>query len=237
MKCLVVDDDAHACELMTHLLGRAGHTISIAPDGHQALELLKNQEFDIALVDMNMEQMSGAETMRAMRAERPDLRMLVVSGHDDRASVIDAVSAGADGYLLKTELSSRLGDAMAELMAGGGPLSARIAAIVLDEMRKAPDSSRPGTGQAGESKSLSKREADVLEGLSRGLTYTEIAAQLNISVNTVRHHIRNLYDKLGVNDKAQAVSRGLGLGSRDSSPGMMVPPVRKPRGSEPPPIK
>jgi DNA-binding NarL/FixJ family response regulator len=191
-----------------------------------ALEMIKSQEFDIALVDMNMEEMTGAETMRAMRAEKPDLRLLVVSGHDDRAHVLDAVSAGADGYLLKTEISSRLGDAMTELLAGGGPLSARVAAIVLDEMRRNPEGTREGhpAGDPAPMKSLSKREADVLEGLSKGLTYTEIAAQLAISVNTVRHHIRNLYDKLGVNDKAEAVSRGMGMGPR-----------RPARGTDPPP--
>ena len=87
MKCLVVDDDAHACELMTHLLGRAGHTISIAPDGHQALELLKNQEFDIALVDMNMEQMSGAETMRADSGPPPAISSAMASPRREDSSV------------------------------------------------------------------------------------------------------------------------------------------------------
>lgn len=233
MRCLVVDDDANACELLTHLLARAGHTIAIAPSGPMALELVRQQDFDIALVDMNMETMDGAQTMRALRGEKPELRMLVVSGHDDREHVLDAVAAGADGYLLKTELNARLPEAMAELMAGGGPLSARVASIVLDQLRRPPEGTRPGTHEPTATRSLSKREFDVLEGLSRGYTYTEIAARLQISVNTVRHHIRNLYDKLGVNDKAQAVSRALGILTKDGE----SEEVRRARGTDPPPMK
>jgi DNA-binding NarL/FixJ family response regulator len=243
MRCLVVDDDANACELLTHLLGRAGHSIAIAPSGPMALEMVRNQDFDIALVDLQMEDMDGATTMRALRDAKPDLRMLVVSGYDDREHVLDAVAAGADGYLLKTELSSRLPDAMSELMAGGGPLSARIASIVLDQLRRPPEGTRPGGAEPTATRTLSKREFDVLEGLSRGYTYTEIAANLQISVNTVRHHIRNLYDKLGVNGKAEAVSRALGIltkdgavtveGGEDAGEGLR----RSPRGTDPPPIK
>jgi len=155
--------------------------------------------------------------------------------------VLDAVAAGADGYLLKTELSSRLPDAMSELMAGGGPLSARIASIVLDQLRRPPEGTRPGGAEPTATRTLSKREFDVLEGLSRGYTYTEIAANLQISVNTVRHHIRNLYDKLGVNGKAEAVSRALGILTKDGTgqaeddgEGNLR---RTPRGTDPPPVK
>jgi DNA-binding NarL/FixJ family response regulator len=210
MRCLVVDDDPASHELLTHILARAGHVVSLAPSGPVALDMAKREVFDIALVDMQMEEMDGAATMRALRETRPDMRLLVVSGYDDRDHVLDAVGAGADGYLLKTELSSRLPSAMEEMMGGGGPLSARVASIVLDQLRRSPEGTRPGGSEPTATRSLSKREFDVLQGLSKGLTYTEIAASLTISVNTVRHHIRNLYDKLGVNGKAQAVSRALG---------------------------
>jgi DNA-binding NarL/FixJ family response regulator len=210
MRCLVVDDDPNLHELLTHILARAGHQVSLAPNGPVAVDLAKGEAFDIALVDLAMEEMDGVATMKALREVRPDMRLLVVSGYDDKEHVLDAVGAGADGYLLKTELSARLPGAMQELMAGGGPLSARVASIVLDQLRRAPEGTRPGHAEPTATRSLSKREFDVLEGLSRGYTYTEIASQLKISVNTVRHHIRNLYDKLGVNGKAEAVSRALG---------------------------
>jgi DNA-binding NarL/FixJ family response regulator len=218
MRCLVVDDDPASHELLTHLLARAGHLVSLAPSGAVAVDMAKKESFDIALVDLQMEEMDGAATLRALREVQPDMRLLVVSGFSDREHVVDAVAAGADGYLLKTELNSRLGSAMQELVNGGGPLSARVASIVLDELRRAPEGTRPGGESPTATRTLSKREYDVLEGLSKGWTYTEIASHLKISVNTVRHHIRNLYDKLGVNDKAQAVSRALGgLGGQQRS--------------------
>lgn len=209
MRCLVIDDDPVDRELVARIVGKAGHETAIASDGAMAVEMAKNGSYDVALVDLGMSGRDGVATLRALREACPDLRLLVVSGFDDRVHVIDAVVAGADGYVLKTELSQRLASALDEVYVGGGPLSAKIATFVLEELRRAPEGTRPGAEPTA-TRSLSRREFEVLEGLSRGYTYTEIASSLNISVNTVRHHIRNLYEKLGVNGKAEAVSRALG---------------------------
>lgn len=211
MRCLVIDDDPSDRELVERLVGRAGHETRAAHDGTTAVEMAKAEVFDVALVDLGMAGMDGVATLRALREACPALRLLVVSGFDDREHVLDAVGAGADGYVLKTELPQRLSAALDEVYVGGGPMSARIATFVLEELRRAPEGTRPG-GEPTATRSLSRREFEVLEGLSRGLTYTEIAKSLTISVNTVRHHIRNLYEKLGVNGKAEAVTRALGGG-------------------------
>jgi DNA-binding NarL/FixJ family response regulator len=184
------------------VVGRAGHQASCVPGGEAAIELARTERFDIALVDLGMSGMDGVSTLRALRSACPDLRLLVVSGFDDKPHVLDAVTAGADGYVLKSEIGERLGQAIVEVMEGGGPMSAKIAHYVLEALR--PNVSTSAT------KSLSPRELEVLEGLSRGGTYAEIAKQLGISVNTVRHHIRNLYEKLDVTGKAEAVTRAMG---------------------------
>ncbi len=184
------------------MVGRAGHQLTSAPDGARAVELARAQQFDVALVDLGMAGMDGVTVLRALRSACPDLRLLVVSGFDDRPHVLDAVTAGADGYLLKSEIVDKLAQALIEVMEGGGPMSARIAHYVLEALRPSVSSAATRT--------LSPRELEVLEGLSRGGTYAEIAKQLGISVNTVRHHIRNLYEKLDVTGKAEAVTRAMG---------------------------
>jgi DNA-binding NarL/FixJ family response regulator len=209
MRCLVIDDDPRDRELVERMVGKAGHHASTVADADAAVALAKNEVFDIALVDLGMPNGDGVDTLRRLRSEFPDLRLLVVSGFDDRQHVLGAVGAGADGYVLKSEIGDRLPLALTEVAAGGGPMSARIAHFVLEELRGSENDKAMST-EAHDPRALSRREWDVLQGLSRGLTYAEIAGSLKISVNTVRHHIRNLYGKLEVSGKAEAVARALG---------------------------
>jgi DNA-binding NarL/FixJ family response regulator len=218
MRCLVIDDDPRDRELVERIVARAGHEVHGAIGGEAGVDAARTQRFDVALVDLGMQGMDGVQTLRALRKECPDLRLLVVSGFDDRVHVLDAVSAGADGYLLKSELVGRLALALEEVRTGGGPMSAKIARFVIEELRKSPEGTLPGDGEPGPAKTLSTREWEVLQGLSHGYTYAEIAANLHISVNTVRHHIRNLYGKLDVSGKAEAVTRALASGRSLRSP-------------------
>ena len=216
MRCLVIDDDPRDRELVERMVGKAGHQASTVADADAAMALAKNENFDIALVDLGMPNGDGVDTLRRLRSEFPDLRLLVVSGFDDRQHVLGAVGAGADGYVLKSEIGDRLPNALTEVASGGGPMSARIAHFVLEELR-AHDAEIGGTNDSHDPRALSRREWDVLQGLSRGLTYAEIATSLKISVNTVRHHIRNLYGKLEVSGEAEAVARALGNRPEDKN--------------------
>jgi DNA-binding NarL/FixJ family response regulator len=224
MRCLVIDDDAHDRELVMRMVEKAGHESMPAANADTALELARGERFDIALVDLSMPGIDGVATLRMLRKQSPDLRLLVVSSYDDRDHVLGAVGAGADGYVLKTELGRRLSGAIDEVSDGGGPMSAKIAHYILEELRHpgglehsdlaggAAEATLEPEGEAEPKESkdeyaLSKREWDVINQLSDGKTYAQIGKALDISVNTVRHHIRNLYSKLDVTGKAAAVER------------------------------
>ena len=198
---------------------KAGHEAASAASADRALELARDERFDVALVDLSMPGTDGVTTLRLLRRDHPELRLLVVSGYDDRPHVVGAVAAGADGYVLKTDLGDRLSAALDEVAEGGGPMSAKIAHYVLEELR-ATDEEQRRARQA--ERVLSERNWEVLKGLSRGLTYRTIATDLNITVNTVRHHVRAIYAKLDAKGRNDAVARALG----DAAP-LPVHPERK----------
>jgi DNA-binding NarL/FixJ family response regulator len=208
MRCLVIDDDEHDRELVARMLSKAGHVAACVDTPEGALEMARSEKFDVALVDLSMPGTDGVAALRLFRRDHPEMRLLVVSGYDDRPHVIGAVAAGADGYVLKTDLGERLSGAISEVAVGGGPMSSKIAHYVLEELRL--DNHEPHRPARRAERVLSKRNWDVLQGLSRGLTYARIAEDLQITVNTVRHHVRAIYAKLDASGRRDAVRLAFG---------------------------
>jgi DNA-binding NarL/FixJ family response regulator len=149
MRCLIVDDDESPRALMEVLLSRAGHRATAVPSGDAALEAVRHDSFDVAIVDMEMPGRGGAATIASLRALEPGLRILVVSGYDDRRRVMAALEAGADGYLLKDELSESLSESLQDVRAGYTPLSSRVAAIMLRQLRKGLSNQPDGAAAIG----------------------------------------------------------------------------------------
>lgn len=143
MRCLIIDDSSEDRSLVERMLQRFGHRATTVSSGTAALAVLGDTRFDVALVDLDMPGMSGAETMRAMREVDARMRLLVVSGRDDRRHVLEAIDAGADGYLLKDELGDRLGGALQELFAGKSPLSGSVGAVLVRQLHHSRPSSQP----------------------------------------------------------------------------------------------
>jgi DNA-binding NarL/FixJ family response regulator len=197
MRILIVDDDAFDRDAVSRVAARAGHDVTVAEDGISAVQFAEKRDYDVALVDLGMAGMDGVETIAELRSLRPELHIVVVSGYDDPDHVLGSLQAGADGYIVKTEIATRLADALHEVVNGGGPMSTRIARYVIEAFRKP----QPAEG------ALSRREWEVVDALSKSASYADIGKLLGITVNTVRHHIRNLYKKLGVSGKAQAIER------------------------------
>jgi DNA-binding NarL/FixJ family response regulator len=131
MRCLVVDDNPDDRSLVERMLTRWGYRSTCVSSGSAALTALGQEAFDIAIVDLGMPGMSGVETLKALRGREPRMRLLVVTAFQDARHVIEALDAGANGYLMKDELGSRLGTAIQEVLGGQSPLSARAGTHIL----------------------------------------------------------------------------------------------------------
>jgi two-component system nitrate/nitrite response regulator NarL len=144
MRCLVVDDRAEDRFLVERMLRRNGYRATCLPNGQAALAAMQQERFDVALVDLGMESMPGVEVIRELRKVDRGIRILVVSGFDDHKHILEALEAGANGYILKDELGERLGGALQEIFAGGSPLSARVGSVVLRHAFTRPSSPPEG---------------------------------------------------------------------------------------------
>jgi DNA-binding NarL/FixJ family response regulator len=157
---------------------------------------------DVVLLDIGLPGASGIEGTRMLRDARPELAVLILTVYADEEHVFDAICAGAYGYLLKDTPPDRLLAAIREVVAGGAPMSPDIARKVIRSFQREPVA--PAKGAA-----LSGRETEVLTLLAAGHSYKTAASKLGLSLDTVRFHVRNIYDKLHVHSKSEAVARAL----------------------------
>lgn len=160
---------------------------------------LKTFQPDAILMDIDMPGMTGIEAVKKIRATGSAVPVIMLTVFDDNRNVFDAICAGASGYLLKKHISARLFEALDEVLAGGAPMSPSIARMVIGSMQ-------PATPNAYQ---LTPREKDVLSSLSRGNSYKLIAAEFDISVDTVRTHLKKVYEKLHVHSQTEAVSKAI----------------------------
>jgi DNA-binding NarL/FixJ family response regulator len=160
---------------------------------------------DLILTDIEMPGMSGIEATRELKALWPELSVIVLTVFEEPATILEAICAGVDGYLLKTISAKELLAQLRAITGGGAPMSGGVAKTVLQLLR---DHGTP-TGVAPSRLELSDREQEVLRCLVRGSSYKQVAADLGISLDTVRTHIRKLYKKLQVHSVAEAVSRAI----------------------------
>ena len=167
----------------------------------KSTEQVKSQNPDVILMDIDMPSLSGIEAVRKIRAAGLSIPILMLTVFDDNEHVLDAICAGASGYLLKKHLSSRLFEAIEDLKSGGAPMSPSVARMVISSMHQKPVQQNPY--------GLTARENDVLTSLSKGNSYKLIAAEFGLSVDTVRTHIKSIYEKLQVHSQTEAVAKAL----------------------------
>lgn len=174
-----------------------------AENGERMVELIPDhQPIDVILMDIQMPVMDGIEATEKIKQLFPQIKIIMVTVFDDEENIFKAIQAGADGYLLKDESAKKMHEGIHEIMNGGAPMSASIALKALRLLRNPIEQ----TTEEKKEYSLTNREVEILEQLSKGLNYGEIATNLFISQGTVRKHVENTYRKLQVHNKMEAVT-------------------------------
>lgn len=169
------------------------------PNGNMFLETYKYLDADVVLMDISMPGKSGIECIVEAKQMKPGWQFIVSTALENHDYIFEALCAGATGYMLKSEKFEVLVDAIREVMKGGSPMSFQIARLVVSSFRKIPVKS--------ETTDLSNREREIVVYLSQGLNYKEISGKIFISPETVRTHIRNIYGKLQVKSKLEAINK------------------------------
>lgn len=204
-RVLLVEDDAQTSRWLASVIAsEAGlELVATCASVAQSLAWLACHEADFALVDLGLPDGSGLQVIGQLAARHPRCEVLVLSVFGDEHNVLAAIAAGAGGYLLKDGELGRFGDHLTCLRTGGSPLSPRIARTLIHLHRQPRAPVLPVAKSMAPL--LSERELEVLTGVSKGFSYGEVAAALGITTNTVRTHIRHLYEKLAVNSGGEAV--------------------------------
>ena len=219
-RLLLADDHDLVRDGFHRMLGREPdlEVVGEASNGREAVELCRSLRPDLVLMDVRMPEMDGLEATRTIKAERPEVSVLVVSTHENPDYLFEALKAGAAGYVLKDAPKRRLVDAVRRVLNGESPLNQELAAQLIQRLAKemaaqparpAPTTRPPAAATAEE---LTPRELEVVELLARGWTNPQVAQALNISRGTAKVHVERIIRKLGVSDRTQAVVRALELG-------------------------
>ena len=198
----VIEDDSTVREYLAERITAAmpATEVQLFSNGEQALRQLTAAPCTIALFDVQLPGMNGIECIRRLKMLQPQIQMMVLTVYDNAETIFEALKAGAISYLLKTTTPEQLVQAIQEVCEGGSPISSQIARKVIEAFAR--ETQTNDFFQA-----LSRREQDILAGLAKGYRYKEIATQHYISVETVRTHVRNIYEKLQVNSRAAALKK------------------------------
>jgi DNA-binding NarL/FixJ family response regulator len=184
-----------------------------AADGNEARELTRRLQPDLVLMDVGMSPCNGLEATRAIKAELPDVKVIIVTVSEDEQDLFEAIKSGAEGYLLKGMSEKELSLTLERISAGEPALSPGLAAKILDEFARM---ARRGVGKpAGPEDELTDREREVLRLVADGATNREIAAALYVSENTVGFHMKNILAKLHLKNRAQAAAFAIRAGLAD----------------------
>lgn len=207
LKIAIVDDNSFLIHAVKEKLSFFDD-ISVRHTSLNGSELLTkledNHNIDVILMDIEMPVLDGIETTQMVKQKYPQIKIIMLTAFDNDENIFKAIKAGADGYLLKEINPEELHNGIHETINGGAAMNPSIALKTLKLLRNPIDIENP---KDQEEISLSKREVEVLEQLSKGLSYTVIADNLYLSPSTVRKHIENIYKKLQVHSKIEAVQK------------------------------
>jgi DNA-binding NarL/FixJ family response regulator len=200
----IVEDNDKLRATLARVLNRAEgfRCLSQYANAEDALKDLPQVRPDVVLMDINLPGMNGVQCVRQLKALLPEIQVMMLTVYEDTENIFNALAAGAGGYMLKRTSSKELLEAIQDVQRGGSPMTMHIA-------RKVVQSFQHTAATAQSTENLSEREQQVLDCLSQGLMYKEIAEKLGISYETVHTYIRRIYEKLQVRTRTEAVAKFL----------------------------
>jgi len=201
----IVEDNEQLRNTLSRVLNRAEgfKCISTYGSAEAALEALPKDAPDVVLQDINLPGMNGVECARKLKQIAPKIQIIMLTVYEDTENIFNALAAGASGYMLKRTSSKELLESIQEVYRGGSPMTAHIARKVVQSFL------RPASSTPDATEELSPREKEVLDYLSQGFLYKEIAEKLGISYETVHTYVRRIYEKLQVRTRTEAVAKFL----------------------------
>jgi DNA-binding NarL/FixJ family response regulator len=205
-RILLLEDHAPVRERLAGIIRSwpGGRLIAACETLAEAIRIIGAEELDLLITDLQLPDGHGVQAIRHLRTTRPAAEAMVISALADDRNVIEAIEAGASGYLLKDSDAINVIDAITELLAGRSPISSTIARTLVRRLGGAREAMPAPAPQESEPM-LTAREMDILWGIAKGFTYGELAERLEISKNTVPVHIKNIYRKLEANNRSEAV--------------------------------
>jgi DNA-binding NarL/FixJ family response regulator len=216
IRIAIVEDDAGLLETLQQVFGAAPdfRIVGAFGDGESAVQQLPEEGPDVVLMDINLPGISGIACLRQLKAVMPKLRVIMVTVYDDNDNLFQSLLAGADGYLLKRATRLRLLDSVREIVGGGAPISPSVARRMVEYFHHLNEQEPPQPAQtvaaSMDLQGLTGREQEVLGKLAEGFAPKEVAAELGISWDTIRNHITNIYAKLHVHSRSEAILKYLG---------------------------
>jgi RNA polymerase sigma factor (sigma-70 family) len=200
----IVEDSDQLRSTLSRVINRAEgfECVSNYGNAEAALEDLPRKNPNVVLMDINLPGMNGVECVRKLKQTAPQIQIVMLTVYEDTENIFNALAAGASGYLLKRTTTPELLESIREVQRGGSPMTAHIARKVVSSFQKSAASNEA-------TEDLSPREREVLDCLSQGFLYKEIAEKLGISYETVHTYIRRIYEKLQVRTRTEAVAKFL----------------------------
>ncbi len=207
----IVDDNKDIRSALEQIItmSEGYNLVGSCPNADEALLHIPIIKPDIVLMDIDLgEGENGIQLVRKLKLAYPDILFMMCTIYEDDEKIFEALTAGANGYILKKTTPHRLLEAISELQQGGAPMSSQIARKVVQAFQQR--NTEPLHPKSAELNTLSPREKEILELLAKGLLYKEIAGQLFISQETVRKHVYHIYEKLHVNNRVEAINKFFG---------------------------
>lgn len=196
---IVEDNDKIRDGLSMLINGSEGFRCTLTySSAEEALKYIPSENLDVVLMDINLPKMSGIECVEKLKEKSPELQIMMLTVYTDDEQVFKSLAAGATGYIVKRTPPAELLEAIRELHEGGSPMTYQIARKVVQTFQQAAKSSK-------ETEILSERETEILSYLAKGYQDKEIAEKFFLSVQTIRTHLRNIYKKLHVRSRTEAV--------------------------------